>query len=203
MLHLRTFGYRAPGRGRVSTRPSGSRFLGALLVALLALGCQRRIGDRCNTNQECSGETQRLCDISQPDGYCTVLNCSPTSCPSGESVCVTFGSAVSPLPGCQNGSKVSPYARSLCMKFCATDSDCRAGYKCTDVSGADPWSADIVSQTSHTKICISPPPWDELPADRSTEVCAGESTSGGAGGAGGAGGGEATGVAGDGTPRGP
>jgi hypothetical protein len=153
--------------------PLGSRnWLGFGLFALLSCGCQARIGAGCTTNQQCSGETQRLCDISQPGGYCTVLNCSPTSCPAGEAICVTFANAVSSLPACQNGSKPSPYARSLCMQYCVQDADCRADYKCVDISGDDPWSADIVSKDArYTKICISPPVSASLPEDRATGVC--------------------------------
>lgn len=148
----------------------------ALALASLSLGCQPRIGDDCNTNQQCSGETQRLCDTSQSGGYCTVLNCSPTSCPSGEAVCVLFNSALSPLPACQSSTRPSPYARSMCMKYCDDDADCREGYACVDVSGKDPWAAEIVSSnTSRKKICIVPPVSEPLPPDRETEVCRGPS----------------------------
>jgi hypothetical protein len=157
------------------------RFFGLAVLLTLSMGCQRRIGEACRTNQECSGETQRICDVSQPGGYCTVLNCTPTSCPNGESVCVTFGSAISPLPACQNGSKPSPYARSLCMRFCERNEDCRVGYECVDISGDDPWSADIVSVSTRTKICLAERLWSELPEDRSGEVCTGEFGGGGAG----------------------
>jgi hypothetical protein len=167
----------------------GPVWLGLLfLFALAESACSPRIGDDCRSNQECSGETQRLCDTSQRGGYCTVLNCSPTSCPSGESVCVLFNSAISPLPACQSAPRPSPYGRSLCMRFCDVDADCRDGYECIDVSGFDPWAAEIVSNsTAHTKICIVPPLSGTIPDDRATGVCTGPTPSeptpeGGAGG---------------------
>lgn len=172
--------------------PRGHRFtsetaLGCLratavfVLASASLACQPRIGDDCNTNQECSGETQRLCDTSQSGGYCTVLNCSPTSCPSGEAVCVLFNSELSPLPACHSSTRPSPYSRSMCMKYCDDDSDCRGGYACVDISGVDPWAAQIVSSnTSRTKICIVPSISESLPPDRETEVCTGPVGQGGA-----------------------
>jgi hypothetical protein len=169
---------------RTSRRSSsGSRWAGMGLCVLLACGCQARIGDGCSTNQQCSGQTQRLCDITQPGGYCTILNCSPTSCPEGEGMCVTFGNALSPLPGCQNASKPSPYARSLCMQYCSEDTECRPGYVCRDISGDDPWSADIATKDApSTKICIAIPIGQDLPEDRATAVCVDGSGEGGAGG---------------------
>lgn len=157
------------------------RAMALLALSWVSFACQPRIGDDCNTNQQCSGETQRLCDTSQSGGYCTVLNCSPTSCPSGESVCVLFNSALSPLPACQSSTRPSPYSRSMCMKYCNEDGDCRAGYECIDVSGQDPWAAEIVSSnTSQKKICIVAPVSAPLPEDRETEVCSGPSAQGGA-----------------------
>jgi hypothetical protein len=60
------------------------------LLGLTSLAaCGRSIGDSCTTNTDCSPNGDRLCDISQPGGYCTIDGCDTTSCPS-EAVCVRF-----------------------------------------------------------------------------------------------------------------
>lgn len=88
------------------------RFLvGAGVVAALVLaGCDREIGDDCATNVDCG--TGRICDLSQPDGYCTISPCRADTCP-GEAVCVIFS-----------------VDDSYCMRTCATSDECREGYVC-------------------------------------------------------------------------
>src|SRR5438552_1679837 len=68
------------------------RLLSAVvLVALLAAsaGCSKQIGDSCSTNVECSPNGDRVCDPSQPGGYCTQEDCIADTCPQ-ESVCVRY-----------------------------------------------------------------------------------------------------------------
>src|SRR5690348_74537 len=60
---------------RVILRADLFRFAGALAAALIAVGCLPKIGDHCTTSLDCSQTGQRLCDTTQPDGYCTVFNC--------------------------------------------------------------------------------------------------------------------------------
>jgi hypothetical protein len=64
-------------------------FLTILLVGLLAPACGHNIGDRCASNVDCAQDGSRICDLSQPGGYCTLDGCDDSSCPS-ESVCVRF-----------------------------------------------------------------------------------------------------------------
>ena len=65
-------------------------------LAALSFGCAPQIGDECETSVDCSQGGERLCDITQPGGYCTVFNCEPNSCPEDESLCVQFGAVRSP-----------------------------------------------------------------------------------------------------------
>ena len=128
-----------------------------LLVGLLASACGHNVGDSCSTNIDCAQDGSRICDLSQPGGYCTLDGCDDSSCPS-EAVCVRFfdqkfptGSCSSP-PGtigeCQPdelcvvcGPTVSDLeTRSCCVpstserRFCAlkcgSNGDCRGGYVC-------------------------------------------------------------------------
>ena len=48
-----------------------------LLVAALAAGCAKKIGDPCKSNVDCSALGDRFCDTSIADGsgYCTIEGC--------------------------------------------------------------------------------------------------------------------------------
>jgi len=89
----------------------------ASLAAALA-ACQPLIGDECETNIDCSEDGDRFCDRTQPNGYCTIVDCEPNSCPA-EGVCVEFFEGV--------------HARSYCMRQCDKTSDCdRDLYVCVE-----------------------------------------------------------------------
>ena len=169
-----------------------------LVLSLVAAACQPEIGDPCETSVDCSPTGDRLCDITQPDGYCTKFNCEPDECPE-EAVCVRFGDVRSPVEGCKDPLGAGPYARSFCLKKCGEDNDCRNGdgYKCLDPSKA--WGAIVIDPFS--KVCGTPPKGNPVPklnedagvseggapsdgpASRSNDVCTGDVTPG-AGGAG-------------------
>lgn len=91
----------------------------ALVAAATASGCAPRIGDGCYSQTNCSINGDRVCDITQPGGYCTVFDCSPDTCPD-DSVCVRFEPDTSRL------------SRNVCMRRCSGDGDCRTdkGYHC-------------------------------------------------------------------------
>lgn len=94
------------------------------LVAFLMLGtlgaCAPEIGDECSTSQDCG--SGRLCDSSQPGGYCTATPCDSTAtCPDG-SVCVKF-----------------PNTETFCMLHCEGNGDCRDGYVCVTGYGEAPF----------------------------------------------------------------
>jgi hypothetical protein len=126
--------------------------LTALAFGLLAAGCGKKIGDACSTNIDCQQDGTRICDLSQPGGYCTEDGCDENSCPS-ESICVRFfdqkfaTTSCGPDQPCPAATEIclvrgpagSP-AEMACMplsserRFCADkcnhDGDCRGAYSC-------------------------------------------------------------------------
>ena len=120
-----------------------------LAALLFAVGCGNEIGDSCSVSTDCSTSGTRICDRSQPDGYCTVIGCDHDTCPE-ESVCVRFfGSVMTNLPCvaeteddttddcapeevCTLGGQCAPRSAEtrFCMKTCETTGDCRDEYEC-------------------------------------------------------------------------
>ena len=124
------------------------------LVALLALSaCTPTIGDKCFLSTDCSTRGDRLCDTSQPDGYCTQFNCAKNSCPD-EAACVLFNAGVQ---GCgyddRSGGYGSRVARAFCVASCNRDSDCRAGYICADPRNA-PYNGLIQDDVQNKRTCM-------------------------------------------------
>jgi hypothetical protein len=95
----------------------------ALGTAALLAGCPRHIGDGCSINTDCSLQGDRVCDITQLGGYCTIPECSPDSCPDN-AMCVEFQAGLTRT------------ARRYCVNPCNTTSDCRGQYQCVHVNGA-------------------------------------------------------------------
>lgn len=101
------------------------------LLTLLALftafgvGCAPQIGDECTSSIDCSVDGDRICDLAQPGGYCTVQGCDFGTCPE-EAVCVEWLGSVPRT------------AQNWCMFRCESDADCRTdvGYGC--VQADDP-----------------------------------------------------------------
>src|SRR6478609_10684360 len=169
-----------------------------LLTAALALGCTPQIGDKCTVSTNCSTTGDRLCDVTQPGGYCTKFNCEPGSCPE-DSVCINFGTRLSPLQGCASSQANSPYKRSFCMANCSKDNDCREGYACLL---AEDFGAVLAEHSSGQRVCAVPlsdatktayydAGADADPGMNSTEVCTGSDAgpaSGGSSSSGGSGG---------------
>jgi len=119
-----------------------------LFVAALSLGaCKRDIGDDCKNSLDCSQESERLCDISQPGGYCTIEGCDERTCPE-DSVCVRFFPRLGLTDSCmtnencevtelclsdgKGGGVCAPRMseRRFCVHSCGDNSDCRGGYDC-------------------------------------------------------------------------
>ena len=99
-------------------------------AALSASACKPEIGDECKLSTDCSITGDRLCDTSQPDGYCTIFNCTAGSCPD-EAICVSFHAAdPSKRPDDRFGE--SRFERRFCVRACDANSDCRSGYVCVD-----------------------------------------------------------------------
>ena len=131
----------APGRGpvlasgRCRSGLSGC-FLPLFALAAILLGCTPQIGDDCTLSTDCSQLGDRLCDTSQPDGYCTVFNCEPDSCPNA--ICVAFQPTLDPTCGLANAGQWPRLQRTFCLAQCGspgTPGDCRSdGYECVDLS---------------------------------------------------------------------
>jgi hypothetical protein len=113
-----------------------------LVVAALALcgACTKKIGDDCKSSIDCSQDSERTCDISQPGGYCTIEGCDERSCPS-EAACVRFFPRLYLTKHCADGCTndelcvddfCAPRAseRRYCAHTCGNDGDCRDGYSC-------------------------------------------------------------------------
>lgn len=122
----------------------------------MASSCTPEIGDTCKVSTDCSIRGDRLCDTSQPGGYCTQLNCSGNGC-ADEAACVLFNSA---LPGCgfddRSGPLGSRVARSFCMAQCESNGDCRPGYVCADPRSL-PWNAVILDDDQGKRACLALP----------------------------------------------
>ncbi|HTQ05931.1 MAG TPA: hypothetical protein VMI54_18850 [Polyangiaceae bacterium] len=159
-----------------------SRLRLALVLAAGMAACKPQIGGRCTTSTDCSQTGDRLCDISQPGGYCTIFNCEPegsnasTKCPD-EAACIALGESPSPVPGCENDLGSTAYQRSFCLKKCNHTSDCRSGYVCKDLATDPRYKA--VDVDGPTKVCTvdfdAPAPVTDGPDAVSTGVCTGTS----------------------------
>jgi hypothetical protein len=159
-------------RGRIPALLA--RFRTGALLFVLAVGgvlatvaaCTPSIGDKCQVSTDCSLQGDRLCDTSQPQGYCTQLNCQGGSCADNAS-CVLFGSAI---PGCGYNDRSGPFgsrlARSFCTAQCSANSDCRAGYVCADPRSS-PWNA-VILDNDQTKLGCLPVPAPAVDAGAST-----------------------------------
>jgi hypothetical protein len=164
-------------------------------LALGVLGCSPEIGDECGTSIDCSPAGDRICDVTQPGGYCTIYNCEDTTedesdapqgaCPE-EAACVVFGATPSAICGGVDGN--APYQRTFCMFRCENNTDCRTdeGYRCLDLSDPAKWAAVVIDRRSADerksegpiKVCSLP--YDGLDvtnSGRSSDVCTGTSRS--------------------------
>ncbi len=105
----------------------------------------------CTDDTDCTGGT--VCDPSggfagacySPDASVGDACTDDAMCPSGgfcfaeafggwpDGMCILFGCDATDGTGCPEGATCIPGRRSgLCVSDCATDGDCRAGYRCAD-----------------------------------------------------------------------
>ena len=152
-----------------------------LVLAMIAAGCGKQIGDSCIVNSDCSPQGDRICDTQPLQGYCTIMGCDYDTCPN-EAVCVRFftGSFANKpcdptMPTVANGCSLDELCtlemtcapRSAesryCMKKCNSSGDCRSGYECRDLTlmkdhGGEPVLAPgLVVDESSPKFCASAP----------------------------------------------
>ncbi|MBK8479696.1 MAG: hypothetical protein IPL40_00745 [Proteobacteria bacterium] len=156
-----------------------------VVLALALGGCGTAIGDGCSDNVDCATDGTRVCDLTQPRGYCTVLGCSARSCPDS-AVCVAFYSAnpwtaaCNPLTEDAVGVGVVPSddcnaeevclssgrcalraaAQRFCMKSCRRDGDCRGDYACraTGLLGAEAVRDPERPSSAALRFCGQRPP---------------------------------------------
>lgn len=122
--------------------------------AAWAFGCQPKIGDECVGSVDCSQQGDRLCDTSQPDGYCTAFNCQPDGCPE-EAVCIGFGLELDPSCSAETYDPRWPrFERTFCMLGCEQDSDCREGYVCIHPSDRRAVSVDVTNELRDSGVCF-------------------------------------------------
>ncbi len=137
-------------------RSIGFRAALGLAAAAALWGCRPQIGDSCTTSLDCSSQGDRLCDNSQPDGYCTIFGCEPDDCPEG-SVCVGFGLELDPACAGQVEStdpRWPRFERTFCMLGCEQDSDCREGYVCIHPSDRRAVSVDVTNELRDSGVCF-------------------------------------------------
>jgi hypothetical protein len=118
------------------------------LAALAAAGCRPEIGDECLTSLDCSSQGDRLCDTSQPEGYCTIFGCEPDACPDN-SICVGFGLELDPACSEANDGtdpRWPRFERTFCMLACETTDDCRDGYVCAKPEDRRATSIDLETE---------------------------------------------------------
>src|SRR5262245_47963647 len=115
----------------------------ALVLTLIGVGCAHKIGDGCSMNIECSPTGDRVCDNSQPGGYCTQEGCLAGSCPD-EAVCIRYldlgNTPCTDDAGnllCERGEIClegfcAPLRseRRACLLICQDSGNCRGGYQC-------------------------------------------------------------------------
>ena len=126
----------------------------ALAAGSWLTGCTPKIGDSCALSTDCASDGTRVCDTSEPGGFCTVINCTGNAlgsqCPDN-ALCVNF---LPNEPGCPRQVR-SPAATAVseCRDTCGSDSDCRTDYYCRDPR-LPPWSAQILDPEQVVTICL-------------------------------------------------
>ncbi|MDP8999858.1 MAG: hypothetical protein M3O46_07080 [Myxococcota bacterium] len=128
--------------------------IAASCACAILCGCSPVIGDHCALSTDCSVQGTRICDTSQPNGYCTLLSCTANTCPDN-AACVEFGASVQ---GCSYDDYAAPSrtGRSMCMKRCTSSSDCRQaeGYGCFTIGPSQtPWTV-ILDTSQSSGVCM-------------------------------------------------
>jgi hypothetical protein len=117
-------------------------------------GCTPSIGDSCALSTDCATDGTRVCDTSEPGGYCTVLNCTGNElgslCPDN-AICVEF---FPNLQGCPVSVRsTSRVAIAECRNICTSDSDCRTDYYCRSPQ-SPPWSGELLDPNQTALVCL-------------------------------------------------
>ncbi len=148
----------------------------AAAFTAVSAGCGSEIGDSCSLHSECSTTGERICDLSSPSGYCTIVGCDYDTCPD-EAVCVSFFSVASTNLPCTTSSDCTsdeictlgrycvPRSSEVryCMKKCGGSGDCRDRYECRHL--------ELMQQHGGEPV---PPPGERLDPDHLQGFCAAE-----------------------------
>ena len=124
------------------------------VLALLAAGCGKQIGDACIIATDCDPNGTRQCDVSAHEGYCTIRGCDYDTCPDS-SVCVRFFTGqfdnrpcdhttedldggtndCSPDELCDLNDHCATRSSEVryCMATCQVAGDCRDQYECRTI----------------------------------------------------------------------
>jgi hypothetical protein len=123
-------------------------------VAFFGLGCTPNVGSSCQLSTDCGSTGQLVCDTSEFEGYCTVVDCSGNECPDNAG-CIDFNPAI---PGCGYNDRVggSRISQPFCMATCSSNSDCRLGYLCANPT-LSPWYAVILDNNNQEFVCLPVP----------------------------------------------
>lgn len=143
------------------------RRLAVILAIAATTGCQPEIGDECQTAIDCSALGDRLCDNTQPGGYCTEFNCEPDQC-TEEATCVSFNTQLDPACQQRDDARFGRYGRTFCMYVCEDQSDCRAGYECARPVDREARVIDLETDTNNpqdTKVCLVKGSKPSIPAE--------------------------------------
>ena len=120
--------------------------LSIALLAICVTACAPALGDGCKTSTDCSVQGTRICDRSQPGGYCTIANCKRGDC-GDDGVCVRFRADEPRL------------SATYCMARCSTTSDCsRDRYVCRgaeqiDEKGPEGQVTEVLDGSGGAKFC--------------------------------------------------
>ena len=110
----------------------------AIALVLVGTGCGASIGDSCTQNVDCSPLGDRFCDVSAPNGYCTIEGCDDTSCPS-EAVCIRFFEPDPSLP-CDVATQVRDCGvNAVCLCDCGepdTNGNCPVSFEVGEFTDA-------------------------------------------------------------------
>lgn len=136
----------------------------AFVAAAALAGCGDEIGQGCSQHTDCAQDGSRICDVTSPDGYCTIEGCDFGTCPEG-SICVRFfpvtqltksctvttDCAVDEI--CTIAGKCAPLEteRRFCMATCDGHGDCRENYECRDVERMAAHGGEPVPDPSATR----------------------------------------------------
>jgi hypothetical protein len=118
-------------------RVNRTRLALAAALALALAACGHDIGDSCKTSVDCDPNGTRSCDLSQQDGYCTIVGCDSTQalCPSGSACIRLFPLGILPTApaSCDLTANPSvPCKEGTCTKAGLCVTACDATTPCKD-----------------------------------------------------------------------